>query len=87
MWNPKPCIVKSCLSEDIEDSELYIPDYQVLRLDRNRYGGGIFIFVHNVISKGWSNLELMLISVSQYKSTSTCRKGGFWHMQSACEIL
>ena len=37
------CIVESWLSEDIEDSELIIPNYQVLRLDRNRHGGGILL--------------------------------------------
>ena len=81
------CIVESWLSEDIEDSELKIPDYQVLRLDRNRHGGGILIFVHNsltynVISKGPSNLELMLISVGQHKSSSKFCIGIFYRSVS-----
>ena len=55
------CIVESWLNDDIEDSELIIPNYQALKLDRNRHGGGILVFIHNsltynVISKGPSNL-------------------------------
>ena len=57
-----------------EDSELIIPNYQVVRLDRNRHGGGILLYIHNgrtySVIKGPSNLELMLISVGQASSTS-----------------
>lgn len=57
------CIVESWLSDDIQDVELTIPSYQALRLDRNRHGGGILVYIHNsltynVISKGPGNLEL-----------------------------
>ena len=56
------------------DSELIIPNYQVLRLDRNRHGGGILLYIHNSrtysVIKGPSNLELMLISVGQASSTN-----------------
>ena len=36
------CIVESWLSCDVSDAELYITDYFIARLDRNRHGGGIF---------------------------------------------
>ena len=74
------CIVESWLSEDIEDSELIIPNYQVLRLDRNRHGGGILLYIHNSLtySKGPSNLELMPISVGQASSTSKFCIGVFF---------
>ena len=82
------CIVESWLSEDIEDSELIIPNYQVLRLDRNRHGGGILLYIHNsltynVISTGPSNLELMLISVGQASSTSKFCIGVFYRSPSS----
>ena len=68
------CTVESRLSDDIEDVELTIPSYQALRLDRNRHGGGILVYIHNsltynAISKGLGNLEVVLISVSQANST------------------
>ena len=76
------CIVESWLSDDIEDVELTIPSYQALRLDRNRHGGGILVYIHNsltynVISKGPGNLELVLISVSQANSTNSVCVGIF----------
>ena len=77
------CIVESWLSDSIEDSELIIPNYQVLRLDCNRHGGGILVFIHNsltysVISKGPNNLELMLISVGHANSTNKVCVGIFY---------
>ena len=36
-------IVESWLSQDIADSELFIPNYSIVRLDRNRHGGGVLI--------------------------------------------
>ena len=78
------CIVESWspLSNDIENLELIIPNYQVLRLDRNRHGGGILVFIHNslthsVISKSTSNLELMLISVGHANLTNKLCVGIF----------
>ena len=37
------------LSEEISDAEIPIPDYSVIRLDRNGHGGGIAIYVRNNI--------------------------------------
>ena len=44
------CIVKSWLSESIEGNEISIGDYQIHRLDRNRHGGGILMYVHCSLS-------------------------------------
>ena len=47
-----------------------LPSYQLLRLDRNRHGGGILIYVHNMFSYklliegGPFNLEFLSISVT-----------------------
>ena len=63
------CIVESWLSNEIQDNELVISNYQLARLDRNRHGGGILIYVHtslvfDVLSERPSNLELLAISVN-----------------------
>ena len=39
-------IVESWISEDIQDCEISIEDYHIVRLDRNRHGGGIIIYIH-----------------------------------------
>ena len=41
------CIVESWLSNDIENSELFILGFIIFRRDRNRHGGGIIVFVRN----------------------------------------
>ena len=63
------CIVESWLSDEIQDNELVISNYQLARLDRNRHGGGILIYVHtslvfDVLFERPSNLELLAISVN-----------------------
>ena len=46
------CITESWLGSGIEDSEILIPGYQTLRLDRNRHGGGVLMYVsHKFIVK------------------------------------
>ena len=45
------CVVETWLSSDMGDSELSIPNYQVIRLDRNRHGGGVLMYVHNCHTK------------------------------------
>ena len=65
------CVVETWLSSDMGDSELSIPNYQVIRLDHNRHGGGVLMYVHNclsykVIVKGPATLEFLVLSVSNY---------------------
>ena len=33
------------MSSDILHNELQLPDYQVLRLDRDRHGGGVLMYI------------------------------------------
>ena len=40
------CIVEIWLDNNISDNELAMQDYQLFRLDRNRHGGGIALYVH-----------------------------------------
>ena len=58
------CVVESWLSSDILDSELCIHCYDI-RLDRNRHGGGVPLFVnsvysHHVVFTGSPELELVI---------------------------
>ena len=38
------CIVETWLCDSITDIELGIPNYRLIRLDRNRHGGGVLIY-------------------------------------------
>ena len=62
------CITETWLSEEVSDSEIALAGYQLHRLDRNRQGGGILIYVHTaltteIIYQGPLNLEFLAISV------------------------
>ena len=39
------CLVETWLCSNIQNTELYVPGYSVIRLDRNRHGGGVMIYV------------------------------------------
>ena len=63
------CIVETWLDGSIDDIEVAIQGYHVYRLDCNRHGGGILIFVKNLFScsvvfKGDPDFELIIISVN-----------------------
>ena len=40
------CIVETWLDDSILDNDISLPNYQLFRLDRKRYGGGIAVYVH-----------------------------------------
>ena len=62
------CIVETWLDSDITDSEIDLPGYEVHRLDRNRHGGGVLVYVRNifitVLYPSPVNLELLTLSIS-----------------------
>ena len=65
------CVVETWLGPNVADSELSIPNYQVIRLDRNCHGGGVLMYVHNCLSykvvlKGPDMLEFLVLTVSNY---------------------
>ena len=62
------CISETWLDNAISDNELTIVDYKLVRLDRNRHGGGVAIYIHvdftyNVICAGNYNLKCIIVSV------------------------
>ena len=65
------CIVESCISQDIMDCEVFIPNYSFVRVDRNRHGGGVLIYFLSTCSdsdcqysfKGSADLELIILSL------------------------
>ena len=87
------CIVESWLSKSIEDNEISIGDYQIYRLVRNCHGGGILMYVHcspsvKVLSCGFRDLELMIITVSLSHFVSNCCICHFYRPPSSkCDIL
>ena len=55
--------------KDILDSELVIENYQIVRLDRDRHGGGVLMYIHNsltweVLLRDFNDLEFIALSVS-----------------------
>ena len=44
------CIVESWLNNYIKNSELCINGYDVVRLDRNRHGGGVLLYINSVLT-------------------------------------
>ena len=61
-------IVETWLSPEIGDSEVAIPNYQLIRRDRDRHGGGIIVYVADrysvkLLNKGSLDFEFMSISV------------------------
>ena len=81
-------IVESWLSGEISDNEIHLQGYQVLRLDRNRHGGGLLVFVHEslapkVIMAGPSNLELLIFSVTNHANTCKHHVGLYYHPPSS----
>ena len=73
---PKTSCCLTWLSEDISDHEFSPSDYQLQRLDRNKHGGGILIYVHNSLSfkvllqGGPHSLEFLALSISTNSNNS-----------------
>lgn len=62
------CLVETWLSDDILDSEVTVHNYSLIRLERNRHGGGVAIYVHNcvlysIVLSGPAELELIIVSL------------------------
>ena len=64
------CLVETWLCSDILDTEISIPNYSIVRLDRNRHGGGVAMYIrnslsYNVVLYGSAGLEVIVVSLSK----------------------
>ena len=62
------CITESWLDKDVTDDELLINSFKLLRLDRNRHGGGIALYIQNIFPHsvhfvGNCSLECIIVSI------------------------
>ena len=62
------CITESWLSSDILNCEIAIPNFNIVRRDRNRNGGGVTVYIKDcfefkIISHGPLDLEFLALSV------------------------
>ena len=39
------CIVETWLNSEVDDSEICIQGYSIVRLDRSRHGGGLIVYI------------------------------------------
>ena len=63
------CIVETWLSSEISDQELQIDGYQIVRLDRNRHGGGVMFYIsdalHFTVLPACPSLELLSLIIHE----------------------
>ena len=62
------CLVETWLDTAILDSEIAIQGYSIIRLDRNRHGGGVLLYVSNLFTyslvfKGTDSFECIVLSM------------------------
>ena len=43
------CLVETWLSADVLDTEIFIHNYSIVRLDRNMHGGRVAMHVHDSV--------------------------------------
>lgn len=85
------CICETWLSSDIEDDELSIDGYRIIRLDRNRHGGGVALFIssnlsHKVIYLGNGSFECIIVSL-QFGPCKVCVCLLYRPPNSSCDFL
>ena len=70
-------ITESWLSSDINNTELHISSYQIVRRDRNRHGGGVLMYIREVIqvetnaNNQYPNLEIVTVTL-RFGSFKSC---------------
>ena len=62
------CLVETWLDSGILDSEITIQGYSIIRLDRNRHGGGVMLYInnlftHSLLFKGTDSFECIILSL------------------------
>ena len=69
------CVVETWLSNSITDGEIGLPNYQCVRCDRDRHGGGVLMYIKSSLAfdrlyPDFVGIELLIVCVSSYKSSS-----------------
>jgi len=82
------CIVESWFGGSIADNEVSLPGYSTAKLDRNRHGGGILIYIKcnlsfRVVLSGPSDLELIFVSVQLSFKNKSLLLGTFYRQPSS----
>jgi len=85
------CICETWLGRDIDDTELSIDGYRTIRLDRNRHGGGVALFIssnlsHKVIYSGNGSFECIIVSL-QFGPCKVCVCLLYRPPNSSCDFL
>ena len=87
------CICETWLGPDIdiEDNELSIDGYRIIRLDRNRHGGGVALFIssnlsHKLIYLGNGSFECITVSL-QFGPCKVCVCLLYRPPNSSCDFL
>ena len=55
---PDVCITESWLCPEIQESEVSLPGYQLLWLNRDRYGGGVIMYISYKFTMTWLHNHL-----------------------------
>ena len=63
------CVVETWLDPTIDDFEISIQGYCVHRVDRNRHGGGVLVFIKDVFTcsllyRGTPEFELIVLTAN-----------------------
>ena len=82
------CFKETWLGADIVELECTIPGYKCIRLDRNRHGGGVALFISNklefqVTMYGPCGLEFLVVSIHNANNTQRKFHVGVWYRPPA----
>ena len=85
------CVVETWLSSDIDDREVDIPSYDIVRKDRNRHGGGVCIYTCCMLTAVYHlaqcNQELECIYVTISKRSTVLTVGCFYRPPTSSNFI
>ena len=81
------CLTETWLDNGITNDELSIPDFNLIRLDRNRHGGGVALYINvnfafKVIYLGDDSFECVIVCIQEFITIRVCNS----HMVSTPAI-
>ncbi len=70
------CLCETWLDETIDDSDLSLPGFHLVRRDRNRHGGGLVVYTQESLScntlLSHKQIEMLILEVSTSNLNLTC---------------